>query len=139
MPASKVAAEGLMAAWCRAFGLDTVSLRYFNVFGPRQKADSQYAAVIPVFARRLLAGERPVIFGDGQQSRDFTYVANAVLATLLAGSHEGALAGEVINVGGGQAHDASLNSRGRWPRPAWVMRGRQSRASPSTGRLGRAM
>lgn len=99
--ASKVAAEALMASWCRAFGLDTVSLRYFNVFGQRQKADGPYAAVIPVFARRLLAGERPVIFGDGQQSRDFTFVANAVLATLLAGAHDGALAGEVINVGAG--------------------------------------
>lgn len=100
--ASKAAGEMACAAWSRSFGVDTVSLRYFNVFGPRQTAESQYAAVVPVFAKRLLSGERPVIFGDGQQSRDFTYVANAVLATLLAGAREQPLEGEVINVGVGK-------------------------------------
>ncbi len=100
--ASKAAAEQACLAWATAYGLDTVSLRYFNVFGPRQSPDSPYAAVIPLFARQLLKGERPVIFGDGQQSRDFTYVANAVLATLLAGASEKPLAGEAINVGAGK-------------------------------------
>ncbi|MBX3365641.1 MAG: NAD-dependent epimerase/dehydratase family protein [Phycisphaeraceae bacterium] len=100
--ASKAAAEHACLAWSSSYGLDTVSLRYFNVFGPRQSPESEYAAVIPRFASRLLAGERPVIFGDGQQSRDFTYVANAVLATLLAGSCESPLRGEVINVGAGK-------------------------------------
>lgn len=104
--ASKLAGEHLMSSWSRSYGISTMSLRYFNVFGPRQPADSAYAAVIPSFARRLLAGEPPVIYGDGKQSRDFTSVANAVLATLLAGSSERPLAGEVANVGVG--HRTSL-------------------------------
>ena len=73
---------------CRAFsgsyGLDTGRLRYFNIFGPRQNANSAYAAVIAAFAKALLAGQRPVIYGDGEQSRDFTFVHNAVHANLLA-------------------------------------------------------
>jgi nucleoside-diphosphate-sugar epimerase len=100
--ASKVSAELALQAWARSYAISTVSLRYFNVFGPRQPADSQYAAVIPVFAKRLLAGEAPVVFGDGTQSRDFTSVGNAVLATLLAGAAERALRGEVMNVGTGR-------------------------------------
>src|SRR6185503_3111259 len=70
--ASKVAGEGLMRAWANCYGVDTVSLRYFNIFGPRQSADSAYAAVIAAFAKAILAGKRPIIFGDGEQSRDFT-------------------------------------------------------------------
>jgi nucleoside-diphosphate-sugar epimerase len=100
--ASKLAGEQLLFTWARTYGLSTVSLRYFNVFGPRQSADSAYAAVIAAFAKRLLSGEPPVIFGDGRQSRDFTYVPNAVLATLLAGASEKPLAGEVVNVGTGR-------------------------------------
>ncbi len=100
--ASKLAGEHLMATWSRCYTLSTVGLRYFTVFGPRQPADSAYAAVIAAFARRMLSGEPPVIYGDGQQSRDFTGVANAVLATLLAGACEKPLAGEVINVGTGR-------------------------------------
>lgn len=97
--ASKLAAEQLCTAWTQTYGLDTVSLRYFNVFGPRQPANSAYAAVIPAFAARLLAGERPVIFGDGKQTRDFTHIANVVAATLLAAGRETPLAGSIINVG----------------------------------------
>jgi len=100
--ASKLAGEHLMSSWSRSYGISTMSLRYFNVFGPRQPADSAYAAVIPAFAHRLLAGEPPVIYGDGRQSRDFTNVANAVLATLLAGASDKPLAGEVANVGVGK-------------------------------------
>lgn len=100
--ASKLAGEHLMLSWARTYGLSTVSLRFFNIFGPRQSADSAYAAVIAAFARRLLNGEPPVIYGDGEQSRDFTNVANAVLATLLAGACEKPLAGEVVNVGTGR-------------------------------------
>lgn len=100
--ASKLAGEHLLASWAHSYGLSTASVRYFNVFGPRQPADSAYAAVIPAFARRLLAGEPPVIYGDGRQSRDFTSVTNAVLATLLAGACERPLAGEVFNVGFGR-------------------------------------
>jgi UDP-glucose 4-epimerase len=101
--ASKLALEQTAHAWARSYGLSTVSLRYFNVFGARQPADSVYAAVIPSFAKKLLAGEAPVIYGDGTQSRDFTSVTNAVLATLLGGAAERPLAGEVFNVGAGRA------------------------------------
>jgi nucleoside-diphosphate-sugar epimerase len=100
--ASKLAAENALAAWSAAYGLSTVSLRYFNIFGPRQSADSAYAAVVAAFASKLLKGEAPVIFGDGTQSRDFTYVANAVLATLLSGASPAPLMGDVLNVATGR-------------------------------------
>ncbi|HLP83260.1 MAG TPA: GDP-mannose 4,6-dehydratase [Phycisphaerales bacterium] len=99
---SKLAGEQAMATWSRTYGLSTVSLRYFNIFGPRQSADNAYAAVVAAFAKALLHGEAPKIYGDGQQSRDMTFVANAVLATLLAGLCPSKLMGEVINVGTGQ-------------------------------------
>ncbi len=78
-----------------------VSLRYFNIFGPRQPTDSSYAAVIPLFATALRKGDRPTIYGDGTQTRDFTHVSNAVQANLLAGVSQRPLTGEVINVGCG--------------------------------------
>lgn len=91
--------------YCRVFThvyrLETVSLRYFNVFGPRQDPTSQYSAVIPRFIQAMLAGQRPVIYGDGEQSRDFSYVQNAVEASLLACTAPG-VAGEVINIGCGE-------------------------------------
>ncbi|MFN4243303.1 MAG: NAD-dependent epimerase/dehydratase family protein [Tepidisphaerales bacterium] len=99
--ATKVAGEALMHAYAACYGLDTVSLRYFNIFGPRQNANSAYAAVIAAFASRLLAGQRPVIFGDGSQSRDFTHVDNAVHANLLAARQPRPLAGRVLNVATG--------------------------------------
>ena len=101
--ASKVAAEASVQAWCRAYGLTGLSLRYFNVFGPRQSAATSYAAVVPAFVKNLLAGLPPVIFGDGRQGRDFTYVANVVAANLLAASpnlHSG-LEGQPVNIGTG--------------------------------------
>ncbi len=100
--ASKLAAEHLCHVWAHCYGLSTASLRYFNVFGPRQPSDSPYSAVVAAFARRLLTGEAPIILGDGTQSRDFTFVSNAVLATLLAGATSRPLKGEVINVGTGR-------------------------------------
>lgn len=100
--ASKLAGEHLVSSWSASYGLSGVSLRYFNVFGPRQPADSAYAAVIPSFARRLIAGEPPTMYGDGTASRDFTYVANAVLATLMGGSARLRTSGEVVNVGTGR-------------------------------------
>ncbi|MEO6436775.1 MAG: NAD-dependent epimerase/dehydratase family protein [Tepidisphaeraceae bacterium] len=100
--ASKTAGEGLMRAWANCYGIDTASLRYFNIFGPRQTADSAYAAVIAAFAKAMLKGERPKIFGDGEQSRDFTYVDNAVHANLLAARCERPLKGDVFNVACGQ-------------------------------------
>jgi UDP-glucose 4-epimerase len=96
--AAKLAGESYSRAFTRVFGLETVSLRFFNVFGERQDPASEYAAVIPRFATRMLAGERPVIFGDGDQSRDFTYIENAVGACMLAAKAGPAAAGEVMNV-----------------------------------------
>jgi len=99
--ATKVAGEALLRAYSASYGLDTASLRYFNIFGPRQNANSAYAAVIAAFAKALHKGQRPVIYGDGEQSRDFTFVHNAVHANLLAARSSGAIEGEVINVGTG--------------------------------------
>ncbi len=100
---SKLAAEHYCRVFTEVYGLQTVSLRYFNVFGPRQDPESAYAAVVPAFIRRLLEGEEFMVFGDGEQSRDFTYVENAVEANLLAARAEGA-AGRVCNVGCGRRH-----------------------------------
>jgi nucleoside-diphosphate-sugar epimerase len=98
---SKLAAEHYCAAFAHCYGLSTISLRYFNVFGPRQDPNSQYAAAIPAFVTRMVKGERPIIFGDGEQSRDFCYVDNVVAANLLAGTREG-LKGEVVNIACGE-------------------------------------
>jgi len=100
--ANKVAGEALMRAYANSYDLDTVSLRYFNIFGPRQNANSAYAAVIAAFAKAILAGQRPTIYGDGEQSRDFTFVENAIHANLLAARHETPLQGEVFNVACGR-------------------------------------
>ncbi len=108
---SKLAAEQYCRVFAQVYGIETVSLRYFNVFGPRQHPDSEYAAVIPRFLRRMLAGKRPVIFGDGEQSRDFTPVDNVVAANLLAaGSPKGI--GEIMNVAGGKS--STLNQLVAW-------------------------
>lgn len=98
---SKRAGELYCQLFNRIFGLQTVCLRYFNIFGPRQDPSSQYAAVIPLFVTRMLRGENPNIFGDGEQSRDFTYVANAVEANILA-AETGNVSGEVFNIGCGE-------------------------------------
>jgi UDP-glucose 4-epimerase len=97
---AKLAAESYCRAFWQVYGLETVSLRYFNVFGPRQDPHSQYAAVVPRFIARLLDGKPPVIYGDGNQSRDFTYVGNVVAGNLLAASAPD-VAGEVLNVATG--------------------------------------
>ena len=102
--ASKLAGEAYCQAFWRTHGLETVALRYFNVFGPRQNLDSQYGAVVPLFIAAALRREAPVIFGDGGQTRDFTFVSNVVDANLLA-CHAPAehVAGNVFNVGCGRA------------------------------------
>ena len=82
--ASKLVGEHYCSVYSNVYGLPTVSLRYFNVFGPRQDPTSQYAAVVPIFISKLLEGGRGTIYGDGEQSRDFTYVKNVVEANLLA-------------------------------------------------------
>lgn len=100
---SKLAGEHYCRVFSGVYGMETICLRYFNVFGPRQDPHSQYAAVIPKFIRAMLRGERPVIFGDGTQSRDFTYVDNVVSANLLAAEAPGAaLDGAACNVACGE-------------------------------------
>lgn len=99
--AAKLAAEYYCQAFASTYGLETVTIRYFNVFGPRQDPASPYSAVIPLFITAILAGRSPVIFGDGQQSRDFTYVANVVHANLLAADAPG-VSGRVLNVANGR-------------------------------------
>ena len=102
----KIAGEHLLRVWGHCYGMQTVALRYFNVFGPRQADDSPYTGVIAIFARELLAGRAPTIFGDGGQTRDFTPVENVVSANLLALEAD-LEPGAVINVGGQQS--VSLN------------------------------
>jgi UDP-glucose 4-epimerase len=102
---SKLAGEHYMSAFYRVYGLETVSLRYFNIFGPRQDANSEYSAVLAKFITSMLNGQTPVIFGDGEQSRDFTYVDNAVQANLLACTAPAQpVAGQVFNVATGQRY-----------------------------------
>lgn len=101
--ASKAAGEHYVRAFSECYGLETVSLRYFNVFGPRQDPESQYSAVIPRFIASVLRGEPPSIHGDGQQSRDFTYVENNVQACLLAATASIAAKGQVYNIACGES------------------------------------
>jgi UDP-glucose 4-epimerase len=99
---AKLAAERYCAAFSRVYeAFETVVLRYFNVYGPRQSPFSQYAAVIPLFIAAIAGGEPVTIYGDGEQSRDFTYVEDAVAATLAAGEADGA-SGHAFNVAGGR-------------------------------------
>jgi UDP-N-acetylglucosamine/UDP-N-acetyl-alpha-D-glucosaminouronate 4-epimerase len=99
---SKLAGEAYCRSMHEVYGFETVALRYFNVFGPRQDPGSEYAAVVPNFISAALLAERPVVFGDGEQTRDFTYVRNVVDANLLAAVTDG-IAGETFNIGCGKA------------------------------------
>lgn len=99
---SKLTGEHYVTSFHRLYGLETVALRYFNVFGPRQDASSEYSGVVARFIAMLLGGKSPVIFGDGEQSRDFTFIDDVVAANLLAcRAPKTQVAGEVFNVGGG--------------------------------------
>ena len=100
--AGKLAGEHYVRVYAQTMGLDGVSLRYFNIFGPRQDPSSPYSGVISIFIEKMSQGERPTIFGDGTQTRDFTYVANAVAANLAAMRHPDPLKGDVFNVGTGE-------------------------------------
>jgi UDP-glucose 4-epimerase len=101
--AAKLAAEFYCQAFTATYGLETVSLRYFNVFGPRQDPNGAYAAVIPKFIVAVLAGQQPTIFGDGTQSRDFVYVGDVVRANLLASQASKAV-GRTINIASGRQY-----------------------------------
>jgi nucleoside-diphosphate-sugar epimerase len=98
---TKLAGEYYCKVFHDIYGLETFSLRYFNVFGPGQSPESQYAAVVPKFVKAIKSGQRPEIYGDGEQSRDFTYVENVVMANVLACEAPRA-AGEAINIGSGE-------------------------------------
>ncbi len=98
---SKLAAEHYCAVWWRVYGLQSISLRYFNVFGPRQAPGGPYAAVIPAFVSRMLRGQSPIVYGDGEQSRDFCFIENVVNANLLA-AEVPEVHGEVVNVACGE-------------------------------------
>mgnify|MGYP005842295865 CR=1 FL=1 len=100
--AAKLAGEQYCQAFTTVYGLETVSLRYFNVFGPRQDPNSPYSAVIPLFIKAMLAAQPPTIHGDGLQSRDFTYIDNVVDGNLLACHADSRVAGQVMNVACGQ-------------------------------------
>ncbi len=100
--AAKLAAEYYCRAFAATFPIETVCLRYFNVFGPRQDPNGEYSAVIPRFITAMLAGQQPTVYGDGQQSRDFTYIANIVQGNLLAADAPG-VSGRVFNVAMGNS------------------------------------
>ncbi|HEX7378607.1 MAG TPA: SDR family oxidoreductase [Pirellulales bacterium] len=100
--AAKLAAEYYCQAFTATYGFETVTLRYFNVFGPRQDPNSPYSAVIPLFITALLSGKRPILYGDGGQSRDFTFVDNVVHGNLLAADAPG-VAGRVFNIANGRS------------------------------------
>ena len=103
---AKLASEYYMVSFYRCYGLETVCLRYFNIFGPRQDPTSPYSGVLAKFITQMLQGEQPTIFGDGSQSRDFTYIDNAVQANLLAAkAPAAAVAGGVFNVATGTRAD----------------------------------
>jgi nucleoside-diphosphate-sugar epimerase len=107
-PVQKLAGEFYMKCYWQVYGLETVCLRYFNIFGPRQVPDSPYSGVMAKFTLQMMRGERPTIFGDGEQGRDFTYIDNAVSANLLAmAAPSENIAGRVFNIACGERH--SLN------------------------------
>ncbi len=124
--ASKLTGEHLMRIFAQLYGLETVSLRYFNVFGPKQDPKSDYAAVIPKFITAAIRKERATVYGDGEQTRDFCHIDNAVRANLLAAGTSRKLAGEVVNVA--CAERTSLNQllkyiaelSGTWVEPQYL-------------------
>ena len=130
---SKQAAESYCRAFSHVYGLECVALRYFNVFGPRQDPQSQYAAVVPRFITAALTGQRPLVYGDGEQSRDFTYIDNVVDANLLALTAPNA-PGETLNIACGERYTLNTllalisditgvdtNPEHRQPRPGDVL------------------
>jgi nucleoside-diphosphate-sugar epimerase len=100
---AKLAGENYMRSFSRVYRLETTTLRYFNVFGPYQDPTSHYSGVLAIFCRKMLAGEQPTIYGDGEQSRDFTFIANVVAANLLAAAAPAEkVSGQAINIATGQ-------------------------------------
>ncbi len=103
--AAKAACEHYLQAFSSCYGMETVSLRYFNVFGPRQDPDSPYSAVIPLFITSIMQGRRPIVHGDGLQARDFTFVENNVRANILAATADFVAKGQVYNIACGESYN----------------------------------
>jgi nucleoside-diphosphate-sugar epimerase len=121
-----------MQAFSRVYGLETVTFRYFNVFGPFQDPTSHYSGVLAIFCRRMLAGEQPTIYGDGEQSRDFTYIDNVVHGNLLAAEAPAAkVAGGMMNLATGSR--ITLNDTFRILRDLTGYSGEPSYAEPRSG------
>ncbi|MEI9969398.1 MAG: SDR family oxidoreductase [Terracidiphilus sp.] len=129
---AKLACEHYLASFARVYGLETVTLRYFNVFGPFQDPTSHYSGVLAIFCRKLLAGEQPTIFGDGEQSRDFTFIENVVSANLLAASAPAEkVSGKTMNVATGAA--VTLNQAFEILSELTGYKGKPNYAEPRTG------
>lgn len=129
---AKLAGEQYMQAFSRVYGLETVTLRYFNVFGPFQDPTSHYSGVLAIFCRRMLAGEEPTIYGDGEQSRDFTYIDNVVQGNLLAAEAPAArVAGRMMNLATGSR--ITLNETFRILRELTGYSGDPAYAEPRSG------
>ncbi|MGA7242995.1 MAG: SDR family oxidoreductase [Terracidiphilus sp.] len=129
---AKLAGEQYMRAFARVYGLETVVLRYFNVFGPFQDPASHYSGVLAIFCRRMLAGEQPTIYGDGEQSRDFTYIDNVVHANLLAADAPAEkVAGQMMNVATGSR--CTLNETFRILRELTGYKGETANQDPRSG------
>ena len=129
---AKLAGEQYMRAFTRVYGLETVVLRYFNVFGPFQDPTSHYSGVLAIFCRRMLAGEQPTIYGDGEQSRDFTFIDNVVHANLLAADAAAEnVAGQMMNVATGSR--STLNETFQVIRELTEYKGEPAYAAPRAG------
>ena len=129
---AKLAGEHYMRAFARVYGLETVVLRYFNVFGPHQDPTSHYSGVLAIFCRRMLAGEQPTIYGDGEQSRDFTYIDNVVHANLLAAAAPAEkVSGQMMNAATGSR--ITLNDTFRILRDLTGYKGEPMYAPPRAG------
>lgn len=129
---AKLAGEQYMRAFTRVYGLETVVLRYFNVFGPYQDPTSHYSGVMALFCRKMLAGEQPTIFGDGEQSRDFTYIDNVVHANLLAARAPAEkVSGQVMNTATGSS--VTLNQVFEIVRELVGFKGKPSYVAPRSG------
>jgi nucleoside-diphosphate-sugar epimerase len=129
---AKLAAEHYARAFSRVYGLETVTLRYFNVFGPHQDPTSHYSGVLAIFCRKTLAGEQPTIYGDGEQSRDFTFIENVVNANLLAAEAPAErVSGQTMNVATGTR--ITLNQAFEILRELTGYKGEPAYAEPRTG------
>lgn len=129
---AKLAGEQYMQAFTRVYGLETVTLRYFNVFGPFQDPTSHYSGVLAIFCRRMLAGEQPTIYGDGEQSRDFTFIENVVTGNLLAADAPAEkVSGRMMNLATGSR--ITLNETFRILRDLTGYKGEPAYAEPRSG------